>query len=168
MDRIPPQPPPLNQGRIGRKAAAISRFLGTTSGVKNFREVRNYRPAATPTRSSRVAIELVEMAYRETPTHKVSRYRPSIRLRLLGPYSRRTGGGDGARRRERGTKGPPPSKRLYREMVLPVRIELTTSALPRMRSTTELRQHHHVRETGGLFRTGGLLSRRLRHMRTKA
>ena len=27
------------------------------------------------------------------------------------------------------------------EMVLPVRIELTTSALPRMRSTTELRQH---------------------------
>ena len=26
-------------------------------------------------------------------------------------------------------------------MVLPVRIELTTSALPRMRSTTELRQH---------------------------
>ena len=30
-------------------------------------------------------------------------------------------------------------------MVLPVRIELTTSALPRMRSTTELRQHF-VRE----------------------
>ena len=30
----------------------------------------------------------------------------------------------------------------YKEkMVLPVRIELTTSALPRMRSTTELRQH---------------------------
>ncbi len=28
-------------------------------------------------------------------------------------------------------------------MVLPVRIELTTSALPRMRSTTELRQHNH-------------------------
>jgi hypothetical protein len=27
-------------------------------------------------------------------------------------------------------------------MVLPVRIELTTSALPRMRSTTELRQHY--------------------------
>ncbi len=27
------------------------------------------------------------------------------------------------------------------EVVLPVRIELTTSALPRMRSTTELRQH---------------------------
>jgi hypothetical protein len=26
-------------------------------------------------------------------------------------------------------------------VVLPVRIELTTSALPRMRSTTELRQH---------------------------
>lgn len=32
-----------------------------------------------------------------------------------------------------------------KEMVLPVRIELTTSALPRMRSTTELRQHF-VRE----------------------
>ena len=29
----------------------------------------------------------------------------------------------------------------FRKMVLPVRIELTTSALPRMRSTTELRQH---------------------------
>ena len=28
-----------------------------------------------------------------------------------------------------------------KKMVLPVRIELTTSALPRMRSTTELRQH---------------------------
>ena len=35
------------------------------------------------------------------------------------------------------------SGRRYPEkaMVLPVRIELTTSALPRMRSTTELRQH---------------------------
>ena len=31
--------------------------------------------------------------------------------------------------------------KLRRKMVLPVRIELTTSALPRMRSTTELRQH---------------------------
>jgi hypothetical protein len=30
---------------------------------------------------------------------------------------------------------------LQAKMVLPVRIELTTSALPRMRSTTELRQH---------------------------
>ncbi len=30
-------------------------------------------------------------------------------------------------------------------LVLPVRIELTTSALPRMRSTTELRQHCHSR-----------------------
>jgi hypothetical protein len=30
---------------------------------------------------------------------------------------------------------------LRTKMVLPVRIELTTSALPRMRSTTELRQH---------------------------
>ncbi len=29
-------------------------------------------------------------------------------------------------------------------MVLPVRIELTTSALPRMRSTTELRQHFRL------------------------
>ena len=35
--------------------------------------------------------------------------------------------------------GPP--DRLCVRMVLPVRIELTTSALPRMRSTTELRQH---------------------------
>ena len=34
---------------------------------------------------------------------------------------------------------------LRERMVLPVRIELTTSALPRMRSTTELRQHF-VRE----------------------
>jgi hypothetical protein len=34
---------------------------------------------------------------------------------------------------------PPDGLRV--EMVLPVRIELTTSALPRMRSTTELRQH---------------------------
>ena len=30
-------------------------------------------------------------------------------------------------------------------MVLPARIELATSALPRMRSTTELRQHFHHR-----------------------
>ena len=30
------------------------------------------------------------------------------------------------------------------KMVLPVRIELTTSALPRMRSTTELRQHSRL------------------------
>ena len=36
--------------------------------------------------------------------------------------------------------GLPPAV-LCVEMVLPVRIELTTSALPRMRSTTELRQH---------------------------
>ena len=35
--------------------------------------------------------------------------------------------------------GCPPDS-LCVEMVLPVRIELTTSALPRMRSTTELRQ----------------------------
>ena len=33
-----------------------------------------------------------------------------------------------------------PPDRLRMRMVLPVRIELTTSALPRMRSTTELRQ----------------------------
>ena len=33
------------------------------------------------------------------------------------------------------------AQRQCEEMVLPVRIELTTSALPRMRSTTELRQH---------------------------
>ena len=36
-------------------------------------------------------------------------------------------------------------------MVLPARIELATSALPRMRSTTELRQHfHHPAEPFGL------------------
>ena len=38
-------------------------------------------------------------------------------------------------------------------LVLPVRIELTTSALPRMRSTTELRQHARgraaLRDEGG-------------------
>ena len=39
-----------------------------------------------------------------------------------------------------------------REMVLPVRIELTTSALPRMRSTTELRQH---RECAAIAEGGG-------------
>src|SRR4051812_18962698 len=38
-------------------------------------------------------------------------------------------------------------------MVLPVRIELTTSALPRMRSTTELRQH--FRRSGAPMPTGG-------------
>src|SRR3546814_4742491 len=38
-------------------------------------------------------------------------------------------------------------------MVLPVRIELTTSALPRMRSTTELRQHDHLPDSGaGLWK----------------
>jgi hypothetical protein len=37
------------------------------------------------------------------------------------------------------------------EMVLPARIELATSALPRMRSTTELRQHfHHSAKPCGL------------------
>ena len=36
----------------------------------------------------------------------------------------------------------------YKMLVLPVRIELTTSALPRMRSTTELRQHIRQRRTG--------------------
>lgn len=41
-------------------------------------------------------------------------------------------------------------------MVLPVRIELTTSALPRMRSTTELRQHSPVRDrAGGAYVLGG-------------
>ncbi len=39
-------------------------------------------------------------------------------------------------------------------MVLPVRIELTTSALPRMRSTTELRQH--CPGTGGPMAVGAL------------
>ena len=42
-------------------------------------------------------------------------------------------------------------------MVLPVRIELTTSALPRMRSTTELRQHRlKVSEDAALWPLGGL------------
>src|SRR5690348_2660279 len=45
----------------------------------------------------------------------------------------------------RGPNGGGVAKRQCEEMVLPVRIELTTSALPRMRSTTELRQHF-VRE----------------------
>ena len=44
-------------------------------------------------------------------------------------------------------------------MVLPVRIELTTSALPRMRSTTELRQHNVWRRgaasEAGLWPWGG-------------
>ena len=40
---------------------------------------------------------------------------------------------------------------LQTKMVLPVRIELTTSALPRMRSTTELRQHVALyRERGAM------------------
>ena len=53
------------------------------------------------------------------------------------------------------------------KMVLPVRIELTTSALPRMRSTTELRQHFTIfapcqaTEPGLWLRTPPL-SRRLR------
>lgn len=42
-------------------------------------------------------------------------------------------------------------------MVLPVRIELTTSALPRMRSTTELRQHSA--RADGPFHAGAALSR---------
>ena len=40
-------------------------------------------------------------------------------------------------------------------MVLPVRIELTTSALPRMRSTTELRQHFTCSEKGALWPWAG-------------
>jgi hypothetical protein len=42
-------------------------------------------------------------------------------------------------------------------MVLPVRIELTTSALPRMRSTTELRQHINRTDNFGC----GLIEARL-------
>ena len=56
-----------------------------------------------------------------------------------------------------------PQDWLCAEMVLPVRIELTTSALPRMRSTTELRQHvfPEVRayEGGPRARQPGLKSR---------
>ncbi len=40
-------------------------------------------------------------------------------------------------------------------LVLPVRIELTTSALPRMRSTTELRQHARRAAGGGLRAASG-------------
>ena len=47
--------------------------------------------------------------------------------------------------------------------MLPVRIELTTSALPRMRSTTELRQHEPAGAAGdaALWRKQGSASRRL-------
>ena len=50
--------------------------------------------------------------------------------------------------------------RLCVRMVLPVRIELTTSALPRMRSTTELRQQLACRRGRGYGRSGWLMSRR--------
>ena len=50
-------------------------------------------------------------------------------------------GGSRARPGPRVTDMRCPRSVAGREMVLPVRIELTTSALPRMRSTTELRQH---------------------------
>ena len=60
------------------------------------------------------------------------------------------------------------------EMVLPVRIELTTSALPRMRSTTELRQHfsRNARLWLGTPRPStrldwSLRERHLRHMTEK-
>jgi hypothetical protein len=43
-------------------------------------------------------------------------------------------------------------------MVLPVRIELTTSALPRMRSTTELRQLIALRERRGYGRSPEIMS----------
>jgi hypothetical protein len=50
---------------------------------------------------------------------------------------------------------------LQAKMVLPVRIELTTSALPRMRSTTELRQHIRG-ERGAYGREAAKLSRKRR------
>ena len=50
-------------------------------------------------------------------------------------------------------------------MVLPVRIELTTSALPRMRSTTELRQH--VGRTRAYGQSLASLSTRLAGMHAK-
>ena len=57
--------------------------------------------------------------------------------------------------------------KLFKKMVLPVRIELTTSALPRMRSTTELRQHFTIfapcqATEPGLWLRASPLSRRLR------
>ena len=48
---------------------------------------------------------------------------------------------------------------LFKKMVLPVRIELTTSALPRMRSTTELRQHGARSGSGAYGRVPRGLSR---------
>lgn len=47
----------------------------------------------------------------------------------------------GYRPAHRGAPVAHSARQLEEKMVLPVRIELTTSALPRMRSTTELRQH---------------------------
>ena len=52
-------------------------------------------------------------------------------------------------------------------MVLPVRIELTTSALPRMRSTTELRQHF-VRKWRAYEGAGPSLSTRLASLGRRA
>ena len=52
-------------------------------------------------------------------------------------------------------------------MVLPVRIELTTSALPRMRSTTELRQHY-FRKSGAYDGVAPTLSTRLAARSTNA
>jgi hypothetical protein len=54
-------------------------------------------------------------------------------------------------------------------MVLPVRIELTTSALPRMRSTTELRQHREDRvAVDGDPREAALWPGRQRRVKAKA
>ncbi len=53
------------------------------------------------------------------------------------------------------------------KMVLPVRIELTTSALPRMRSTTELRQHS-ARAAGPAPRGSGPFARGRRLVKAKA
>src|SRR3546814_7007365 len=60
----------------------------------------------------------------------------------------------------RGTAGPfrertgwvSPIPETWDWVVLPVRIELTTSALPRMRSTTELRQHVRSNREAALWR----------------
>ena len=49
-------------------------------------------------------------------------------------------------------------------MVLPVRIELTTSALPRMRSTTELRQQHRLSGEAALCCRMALMSRQCETM----
>ena len=73
-------------GRDRHARQGAGRALGRAGGLGQRALDRNHP------RSSRVAIEPVERAYRGTgvPASPVLRYGPSIRLRLLGPYSART------------------------------------------------------------------------------